>query len=416
MAALPDFETLAFEVERFDGVGAYKTQRLLKEGELGRTELVSDRSGALFVRKYLPIPKEGEHPYELLCGREVPHTPRVLEALRVGDALIVVCEHVAGEALADLVAEAGPVEPAQARIWCAQLAKTLAFLHALPGHPVVHRDVNPRNVIVNARGAWLIDFGISRVFVADGSQDTRVLGTVGYAAPEQFGFRQSDGRTDVYGLGRVFRFMLTGADDAGAGTGITPVDAAVIERACAFDPEDRYGSIEQMRSALLAEQGRRAEPVPVASSPSSQVKAPVLSVDTEEGGAAVPEGVGAGHRHLGGMIACRIPFPLQAVAAVFAVVMLFGCILAAMEAPTPSAVIEYVIVGVFSFLGPWVFTMNPLRVLDKTGWFSTRRVLKCALCIAACMLVLVVACAVYSLLGVPWTAEERSAAVAAVMP
>ena len=146
-----------------------------------------------------------------------------------------------------------------------QLCDQLSVLHN-QDPPVIHRDIKPRNVILGPDGkVTLIDFGIARQdAVHDGegggdgkAQDTVVLGTQGFAPPEQYGFRQTDGRSDLYSLGVLLRRLRESAQgkDAGkgAGKGAGNGNAAltgVLERCTAFDPERRYQSAEQLKAAL----------------------------------------------------------------------------------------------------------------------------------------------------------------------
>lgn len=90
-----------------------------------------------------------------------------------------------------------------------QLCQALAPLHR---ENIVHRDIKPENIVLGADSqVYLIDFGIARFEKAGRSADTTLLGTHGYAAPEQFGFCQSDARADIYSLGVVLNQVVTGA-------------------------------------------------------------------------------------------------------------------------------------------------------------------------------------------------------------
>lgn len=78
-------------------------------------------------------------------------------------------------------------------------------------YSITHRDITPSNIIIGFDGVVkIIDFGISRLHKENAKHDTQVLGTEGYAAPEQFGFKQSDCKTDIYALGVLLNYMLTG--------------------------------------------------------------------------------------------------------------------------------------------------------------------------------------------------------------
>ena len=81
-----------------------------------------------------------------------------------------------------------------------QLCECLDTLHTL-NPPIIHRDIKPENIIYHDNKVTLLDFGIARFLDSKKSKDTLILGSVGYAAPEQFGFHQSDARTDLYAVG-----------------------------------------------------------------------------------------------------------------------------------------------------------------------------------------------------------------------
>jgi hypothetical protein len=119
----------------------------------------------------------------------------------------------------------------------------------------VHRDVSPGNVILADDCVRLIDLGIARSHAEGASHDTTRLGTWGFAAPEQYGFAQTDARSDVYSLGRLLGYMLTGVEptDPDYETRLGEVDArvaGVIEKACAFEPSARYQGVGEMAGAL----------------------------------------------------------------------------------------------------------------------------------------------------------------------
>ncbi len=134
------------------------------------------------------------------------------------------------------------------------LTDLLRYLHSLTP-PLIHRDIKPQNIIVDPDGGChFIDLGISRFFQPGKRNDTLVMGTQLTAAPEQFGYKQSDTRSDLYSLGVVFFYCLTGEytpnDELLAE--LTPSVAAIVRRATMFDPDQRYQSANEMLADLLA--------------------------------------------------------------------------------------------------------------------------------------------------------------------
>jgi serine/threonine protein kinase len=90
-----------------------------------------------------------------------------------------------------------------------QLCECLDSLHKL-NPPIIHRDIKPENIIYHNNKVTLLDFGIARFLDSKKSKDTLILGSVGYAAPEQFGFQQSNPQTDIYALGKLMNYLLNG--------------------------------------------------------------------------------------------------------------------------------------------------------------------------------------------------------------
>ncbi len=124
-------------------------------------------------------------------------------------------------------------------------------LHALMP-PVLHRDIKPKNLIIDYRGkVHLIDFETSRYYKENKVKDTVFFGTEGNAAPEQYGYCQTDVRTDVYGIGKVLEFLYN--ENAGCQTGerlIYRKIQKIIQKAIAFDPAHRYQSISELQCVL----------------------------------------------------------------------------------------------------------------------------------------------------------------------
>ncbi|MDB5076259.1 MAG: serine/threonine protein kinase [Chloroflexi bacterium] len=201
----------------------------------------------------------------LLSVLRHPLIPAFYSVFRENGRSYIAQEYVPGNNLEDLVNRQGPVEPGAARAWALSLCQLLEYLHGLP-EPVIFRDLKPANIL--QRTMWnaperrlaVVDFGIARPF----QQDTigTVIGTPGYAPPEQYQGLATP-QSDIYALGATLHRLLTGYNpEQGTQFTFPPVQslnpkvpaplAAVVARATALNPADRYQSAGEMRNALRA--------------------------------------------------------------------------------------------------------------------------------------------------------------------
>ncbi len=153
-------------------------------------------------------------------------------------------EYVQGDPLSEVL-QGVRMTPAEARKIALQLCRALWTLHSLGG---IHRDVKPENVLLRGDQAVLIDFDAARVFKKDGGSDTQVLGTTGYAAPEQYGIAQTDGRADIYALGVLLNVMLTGrhpSRELAEGK-----LGRIVQKCTMVNPKKRYKNVLHLMEAL----------------------------------------------------------------------------------------------------------------------------------------------------------------------
>lgn len=209
--------------------------------------LVQDiRNSELCVKKTLDI--YSRDVYEQLASVRIEGVPAVKECVADDGKLIVVEEYVQGRSLKQVLDEQGLLNEEQAYDIAVQLADVLVRLHQLEP-AIVHRDIKSSNIIIEKNGhVNLIDFNAARHVNADKNEDTRMLGTVYFAAPEQFGFGQSDERTDIYGLGATINYIMTG-DKPGAGIAECRF-SDILKKCLMVDAKDRYQSAEELRGVL----------------------------------------------------------------------------------------------------------------------------------------------------------------------
>lgn len=201
------------------------------------------------------------HEARILSRLNHPNLPAFTDFFTEGARHFLVMEYIDGSTLEDLLElNNGPFSEPRVLGWARQLCDVLEYLH-YQQPPVIFRDMKPGNVMLTRSGRIkLIDFGIARLFRNSGSQDTQLLGTPGFAPPEQYGGAQTDERTDIYSLAMtLFQLLTRSISENGFGLTnvhanfphISPPVARALEKATSLRPEDRYDSIVVFRRALL---------------------------------------------------------------------------------------------------------------------------------------------------------------------
>lgn len=166
----------------------YDTLTLIKKSERGEVSLIRHRdSGTRYIFRYFYGSSEV---YRKLLSVSCPNLPKIMEVGEKDGRTVLLEEYVQGDTLSEIL-QGGLVSTAQAKKICRQLCSALWVIHSMG---VVHRDVKPDNVMIRGKEAVLIDFDASRIYKNANQEDTQILGTTGFAAPEQYGLSQSDGR------------------------------------------------------------------------------------------------------------------------------------------------------------------------------------------------------------------------------
>ena len=234
----------------------YRVEQVLARGEDGITELVTIDGAGPFVRKKIRQELARRNVWSALTECSSPRLPRVEATYELPEHFVVVYDFVPGRTLSKVIETDGPLTSESAVSLGIELCEAAEELHR---HGIVHRDISPNNIVVAANGAHLIDLGIARMRVEGASKDTTSLGTWGFASPEQYGFAQTDARSDVYSIGRVLGFALTGIrpDDETYEQALKAILehapaklVHAITRACSFEPSARFQSANDMAEAL----------------------------------------------------------------------------------------------------------------------------------------------------------------------
>jgi hypothetical protein len=241
-------------LERFEAL------ECLAQNEICETLLVKDRqTGVNAVAKCYDLTQfPGAAESEILQNLNHPGLPAFTGEYRSERMTCVVRAFAPGQSL-DQVARNPRFTPPQVLAVALQLCDILHYLHA-QNPPVIHRDIKPQNIILDENGRiQLIDFGTARKFSAGAQADTLSFGTQYYAPPEQYGFAQTDPRSDIYSLGVLLCWLLTGSADVRAAKNRVSDRrlAGIIARCTAFSPADRYKSVGQVKAALTRPTARR---------------------------------------------------------------------------------------------------------------------------------------------------------------
>ena len=217
----------------------YQNLTELGNGKLGKTFLAKNvQTGKIVVKKQ--VSWSAARVYERLKDTETLYLPDIYEICAVKDGCVIIEEYISGETLESLLELKGKLPEEEAVSYFVQILKGAQVMHE---KGIVHRDLTPSNILISSdRVAKIIDFGIARNRREEGNQDTHILGTVGYASPEQFGFLQTDNRADIYALGILLNKMLTGEMPNEHLTENRKL-RKIVEKCTQIDPKQRYGSV-----------------------------------------------------------------------------------------------------------------------------------------------------------------------------
>lgn len=220
----------------------YETLRLMKRSPRGSVHLICHR--ATRQRFILRQFQGNAEVYRKLLYISCPNLPTVYEVASQGEENLILEEFIQGDTL-DYLLQGALFSARETRQIIKQLCQGLWVLHSLAA---VHRDIKPENVILRGSEVVLIDFDAARFHKPEAQTDTQILGTTGFAAPEQYGLGQSDTQTDIYSLGVLMNVMLTGEHPSKSlAEGRM---GRVIEHCTRVNPAKRYKSVLRLMEAL----------------------------------------------------------------------------------------------------------------------------------------------------------------------
>lgn len=420
----PDLQTCLANLERDKH---YHVVETLKSSEFETTEVVvyepnesgaesRFQSGARYIRKQIANASDAGSAYELLYlaekqGRKLACAPRVLDCYDIPGYKVVILEYLEGETLDTWIAQHGAGEQTT-RLLFPKLCDAVVQLHAAFEPALIHRDIKPSNIIILGDGlatgvtanrtvdgavdrlaaagrsddgvadlsVRLLDFGIARVFNEESDCDTHALGTRSYAPPEQFGFGQTDVRSDVYALGAVLYFMLTGATPQASFSSqekrdvflraANPALAAVIRKASAFDPLQRYQSVEELKVAFMQAlpDAREKSVIATPSIPSAKESLSMPSTSSTEKQKVPGNEIGQGRIIIGAIWDVAVVLVLA--------LFIYGCVFSAMHPSETQTHIPMLNLGVASAGLGVMFVGIALVLFDVKPFVSYISVLK----------------------------------------
>lgn len=230
----------------------------LKESEDSSTFLVKETAtGILCVLKWgrnrqAEFLRNEMEIMEKMADRKLSGIPKTYRIFEENGEVYLVREYIEGMSLAQMVLQKGGISEAEICRISRKICQT-AEQFQNPDEPMIHRDIKPENIVVTPGGEVVfIDFGTMRSYKKDGSRDTFVVGTRGTAAPEQYGYTQTDQRTDVYAIGQTMLYMVSESYEMNqlSECAVSRRMKKIIEKACSFEPDKRYGDAAQLRRAV----------------------------------------------------------------------------------------------------------------------------------------------------------------------
>lgn len=250
---LTDDEYSRFLNDPYRGLSNENLMEIMQYEEVGfingREDIVLVRkveTDELYVKKILSTYNVSV--YRFLADNPVDHMPRILGVYEGKSFLVVIEEYIEGELLSDIIAKE-VLDIERAMDITKKICLILNQLHSFE-NPIIHRDVKPSNVIVNReREVYLLDFNVAKLFKEGEIEDTRLLGTLHYAAPEQlgYGWSASSVKSDVYSLGVLLNVMVTGKFPKEQR--IHGVVGNIVIKCVSLEPNDRY-SVNELLIAL----------------------------------------------------------------------------------------------------------------------------------------------------------------------
>lgn len=236
----------------------WTVDEFLKEGEDSCTVLVKETATGIFCvlkwgRKIQAEMLRNEMEIlQKLTEMGLTGIPKAYRIFEENGGVYFLREYIEGTPLSQMVMKKGGIQERELCKISLKICQAVEEFQKLED-PMIHRDIKPENIVVTPTGETVfIDFGTMRSYKKDSQRDTFVVGTRGTAAPEQYGYRQTDQRTDVYAIGQTMLYMVTESYelDQLSECKISRKLKKIIEKACSFEPDKRYADAAELRKAI----------------------------------------------------------------------------------------------------------------------------------------------------------------------
>lgn len=248
--ALPDYDE-------------YEMIKCLKDGDFVKVYLLYDRKCGRKLLLKCSEKEKGclENEAEILSRLKAEGIPALFRCFDYENCIFLFREYVEGQTLKEYMDGKGKFPEEQAAEIGIKLCDILSYLHARRP-PVIHRDIKAENIVItNDKRVYIVDFGTARDYSPLSSQDTHIMGTPATAPPEQFGFGQTDERSDIYSLGVLLHQLVT--EEVNLKKGSVPGRINQVIRRCTdFSPDARYKGAADLKKALLPLQNKERSRIP----------------------------------------------------------------------------------------------------------------------------------------------------------
>ena len=200
------------------------------------------QSHKIYVKKILDV--YNKNIYKALFQKHIIGTPNIIEIFEDNNQLIVIESYISGLSLQDIIDNTSSIDINYLYNYAIELCSIVDMLHSF-NPPIIHRDIKPSNIIITEYNhVVLLDFNAAKYYNSSATNDTTLIGTHGYAAPEQYGFGSSTPKTDIYSIGVLLKEL------ASALPAIPSHLNNIITKCMQINPNDRFDSVSDLINVL----------------------------------------------------------------------------------------------------------------------------------------------------------------------